>query len=125
MTIQVLSKIQVLSFHCCHHNIILSKVSLKNSPSSLHKRNVWNCGKANVEGIQSSISGVDWNYLFEGTTVHKKVEILNENLKNIFRNFIPSRTILCDYRQPQWMTKLTKNKFLKKAIKIDQSLFSE
>ena len=63
--------------------------------------------------MQGSISGIDWEYLFHGTTVHKEVEILNEILKNIFCNFIPRRTIKCDYRQPQRMRKITKDKLKK------------
>ena len=40
--------------------------------------------KANVEIAQRNISGVDWDYLFQEFFVDKKVEILNENIKNIF-----------------------------------------
>ena len=78
--------------------------------------------KIHKDGIQRSISGVDWDSLFQGTTVHKKVEILNDTLKNIFRNFIPSRTIKCDYQQPQWMTKVIKDK-LKKRSKLTKIYF--
>ena len=106
----------------CHHNIIFGKLSFKIPLPPPYTREVWNYGKANVEGIQRSISGVEWDYLFQGTTVHKKVEILNETLKNIFRNFIPNRTIKCDYRQPQWMTKLIRDK-LKKRSKLTKIYF--
>ena len=34
-------------------------------------------------------------------TDHMKVEILNQTLKNIFCNFIPSRKTECNYRQYQ------------------------
>ena len=44
---------------------------------------VWNYGKANVEGIQISIFCVDWDYLFQGTTVHK--EILETNFAILFQ----------------------------------------
>ena len=83
---------------------------------------VWNYEKVNVEGIQRSISGINWYNLFQGTTVHKKIEILNGNLKNIFRNFIPSRTIKCNYQQPQWMTNIIKDK-LKKRSKLTKIYF--
>ena len=34
----------------------------------------------------------------------KKVELLNEKLQNIYRNYIPNKKIKCDYRQLPWMT---------------------
>ena len=55
-------------------------------------------------------------------TIFLKFEILNENLKNIFRNFIPSRTIKCNYQQPQWMTNIIKDK-LKKQSKLTKIYF--
>ena len=66
-------------------------------------------GKTNVVGIQISIFCVGWNNLFQGTTVHKKFEILLETAKNIFCIFIPSGTITRDYRQPQWIARLITN----------------
>ena len=32
------------------------------------------------------------------------VELLNETLLNIDQNYIPNKTIKCDYCQPPWMT---------------------
>ena len=85
------SAVELSLFDKCHHNIIFGKVNLKIPLPSPYTREVWNYEKANVEGIQRSISGVDWDYLFQGTTVYKKVEIVNETVQNIFCNFIPSR----------------------------------
>ena len=44
---------------------------------------MWNYGKANVEGIEISIFRVDWDYLFQGTTVHE--EILKTNFAILFQ----------------------------------------
>ena len=68
--------------------------------------------------MQGSISGIDWDYLFQGTTVHKQFEILNEILKNIFCNFIPCGTIKCDYWQPHRMKKIVKDKFKKMILRM-------
>ena len=103
------SGVELSLFNKCH-NIIFGKESLKISVPPPYIREMWNYGKANVDGIQRSISGVDWDYPFQGTTVHQKVEVLNGNLKNIILNCIPSRMIKCDYGKPQWMTKLIKDK---------------
>ena len=39
--------------------------------------------------IQQSVSGIDWNFIFQEKTVNQKVNILNECLVNVFHNFIP------------------------------------
>ena len=45
----------------CHHNITFGKESLKIPLPPPYTGEVWNYEKANVEGIQRSISGIDWN----------------------------------------------------------------
>ena len=64
----------------------------------------------NVNHIQRVASSIDWEFLFRGANVNKKVDILNECLKNIFHNFIPNRIIKCNYRDPPWMTDVIKSK---------------
>ena len=54
-------------------------------------REVCDYKNANVNHIQSAVSSTDWEFLFRGANVHKKVDILNECLKKIFHNFIPNR----------------------------------
>ena len=48
-------------------------------------------------------------FLFGGANVNKKVDILNECLKNVFHNFIPNRIIKCNYRDLPWMTDVIKS----------------
>ena len=55
---------------------------------------------ANVNQIQSAVSSIDWEFLFCGAIVNKKVDILNESLKNNFHNFTPNRIIKCNYSLP-------------------------
>ena len=54
--------------------------------------------------------------------MNKQVDILNECLKNIFHNFVPSNVIKCDYRQTPWMTDSIKNK-LKERAKLTKKYF--
>ena len=49
--------------------------------------------------LNRSISSVDWNFLFQGTSVRQKVTIFNEHLMNIFHNFIPNKIIKCGNKQ--------------------------
>ena len=52
-----------------------------------------------------AISNFNWTKkAFENLFVDEKVELLNETLLNIYRNYIPNKKIKCDYRQPSWMT---------------------
>ena len=72
------SGVELSLFDKCHHNIIFGKVNLK-IPLPAYTREVWSYEKANVEGIQRSIFGVHWDYLFQGTTVLNKSENLKWN----------------------------------------------
>ena len=78
-------------------------------------REVWDYKNANVNHIQSVVSSIDWEFLFHGANVNKKVDILNECLKNIFHNFIPNRIIKCNYRDPPWMTDVIRSKLKERS----------
>ena len=41
--------------------------------------------------------------LFGNLSVNRKVDLLNETLLNIFRNYIPNKKIKFNYCQPPWM----------------------
>ena len=60
--------------------------------------------------IQLSVSGIDWNFIFQEKTVNQKVNILNECLVNVFHNFIPNKKIKFNYKDPPWMTEIAKCK---------------
>ena len=81
-------------------------------------REVWDGKNANVNDIQSAVSSIDWEFLFPGVNVNKKVDILNEFLKNIFHNFIPNRIIKYNYRDPPWMTDVIKSKLKERSYLI-------
>ena len=42
-------------------------------------------------------------------TLIKKVEIFKEIILNIFSNYCPSKTIICNDKDPLWLTDRTKN----------------
>ena len=58
---------------------------------------------------------------FESLSVDSKVDLLNETLLNIFRNYIPNKKIKYDYRQPPWMTDDIK-KYLKERSKLTKPI---
>ena len=46
---------------------------------------------------------IDWNRLFLSANVEKQVNILNNTLFNIFSNFVRSKVITVDDRDPPWI----------------------
>ena len=74
----------------------------------VYTREVWDFSKANIGNINKAISNFNWTKAFENLSVDEKVEVLNETLVNIYRNYISSKKIKCDYRQPPWITKNVK-----------------
>ena len=73
-------------------------------------REIWDYKNANVENIQRSVSGIDWNFIFQEKSVNQKVNILNECLSNVFYNFIPNKKIEFNYKDLPWMTEIVKSK---------------
>ena len=48
---------------------------------------VWDFRKTNVKVIERTIPNAHWYYFFHRTSAHKKLEILNEALKNMLCSF--------------------------------------
>ena len=116
------SGVEMSLFEKCHHNIVYGKIDFKIPILTPYMREIWDYKNASTESIQRSVSSTDWDFLFWGKSISKKVDILNECLKNIFHNFVPNKVIKCDYRQPAWVTYSMKNK-LKERAKLTKKYF--
>ena len=116
------SGVKMSLFEKCQHNIVYDKIDFKIPIPPPYMRDVWDYKNASAECIQRSISSIDWDFLFWRKYMNKQVDILNECLKNIFHNFVPSNVIKCDYRQTPWMTDSIKNK-LKERAKLTKKYF--
>ena len=90
--------VELSIFEKCHHKLIYGIINFNARLPPSYLREIWDYKNANVNHIQSAVSSVDWEFLFCGANVNKKVEILNECLKNIFHNFIPNRIIKGIYK---------------------------
>ena len=64
-----------------HHSLIYGIIDFKVPLSPPYIREVWDYKNANSSYIQSATSNTDWDFLFRGADVSKKVVILNECLK--------------------------------------------
>ena len=58
---------------------------------------------ANTKNIQKDDQNFNWEKAFVNIFVDRKVDLLNETLLNIFRNYIPNKKIKFNYCQPPWM----------------------
>ena len=85
--------VDVSMFKKCHHNIIHGKIDIRVPLPPVYVREVWDYNKANVENIKKSVSNFNWNRASENLFVDEKVELLNETLLNIFRNYIPRKRL--------------------------------
>ena len=88
----------------CHHEIVFAKLNLKVEYSPPYERVFWNCSKADTISINSAINAIDWDELFANKTVESQVSELSDLLLNIYSNYIPKKTVLCDDKDPLWMT---------------------
>ena len=95
----------------CHHQIIHCKINLQYPPP--YQGNVWNYAKANKDNI-SALQNVDWHRLFANKTLHQQLNLLLNDILNVFTNFVPNKVITCDDRDPPWINDNIKNKIRRK-----------
>ena len=86
-------------FDKCHHIVIYSKINIRVHFPPVFIRVILNYSKADVQNIQKAILDFNWEKTLESLSVDSKVDLLNETLINIFRNYIPNKKIRCHYRQ--------------------------
>ena len=94
------SGVQPTLYSKCHHPIIYPKLwklnifhlTLVKFGITADLRQIWD----------RSIKSFDWSKLLSGKNVHEQVELFHKRLLNIFHNFIPNKTIVCDDRDPPW-----------------------
>ena len=81
-------------------------------------RKIWNYNRTETDLINRAIESCDWPSLFLGKTVRQQVEIFNKTLVNIFHNYIPTKFILSDDKDPPWI-----NEEIKSLIQRKNSLY--
>ena len=114
--------VDVMIFEKCHHNIIYGKINIWTLLLPAYIREIWDYSKANIENINKTISNFNWTKAFENLSVDEKVELNNEALLNIYRNYTSDKKIKCDLRQPPWMTDNIK-KSLKERSKLTKIFY--
>ena len=97
----------------CHHQIIYSKLNLNVIYAPPYQRLILDYKKANVDCIKKSLNSADWDFVFSNKNVHQQAEYLNNVLRNVFTNFIPSKFITINDKNSPWMNDVIKNKIKK------------
>ena len=53
-----------------------------------YQRYVSNYAKANKDDLLSALQNADWHRMFTNKTVHQQVDLLNDNILNVFSYFV-------------------------------------
>ena len=80
---------------------------------------IWDYKKADATKIRKALDSVNWERLFDKKNVNAQVLKLNETTLNVFRNYVPSKYLTIDDKDPVWM-----NETIKSKIKI-KNIYSE
>ena len=60
--------------------------------------------------VYKKADSVNWERLFDKKDLNSQVVKLNETILNIFRNYLPSKYITLDDKDPVWMKEIIKSK---------------
>ena len=88
----------------CHHEIVFAMLNLKVEYPPPYERVFWDYSRADKASINRAINTIDWDELVANKTVESQASELNDLLLNIYSNYIPNKTVLCDEKDPPWMT---------------------
>ena len=81
---------------------------------------IWDYKKADATKIRKALDSVNWERLFDKKNVNAQVLKLNKTTLNVFRNYVPSKYLTIDGKDPVWM-----NETLKSKIKTKNKIFRE
>ena len=102
----------------CHHQIVFAQTNLKTYYPQPYKRLVWDYKKANTDAISLAIKSCNQENAFNGKDINFQVELFNENLMNIFSNFMPNQIKTFRNSDPPSMNDDIKNK-----VKLKNNLY--
>ena len=90
----------------CHHQTVHSKPDLSVFYLLQYQHLVRNYTKADVYIIHKALDLVNWDM---------QVLIFNETILNVFRNFVPSKTVTCNDEDTFWINEKVKSKIKSKS----------
>ena len=75
-----------------------------------YQRLVWDYKRANVNSIKQALYQVNWSTILLNKDLHQQINILNSIKLNIFTNYVSSKVITIDDKNPPWKTDIVKSK---------------
>ena len=104
----------------CHHQIVFAKLNLKVEYPPLYKRLIWDYKNADIPSINRAIDIFNWGNSLESKNVYGQVHFFNKTILNIFHNYIPNKTILCNDKDLPWF-----NSEIRKIITMKNEIFEQ
>ena len=86
----------------------------------MYERLIWDYKNADIPSINRVIDIFDWGNLFEGKNVYEQVHFFNKTIPNIFHNYIPNKTILCNDKDLSWL-----NNEIRKILTMKTKIFEQ
>ena len=85
-----------------------------------HKRLIRDYKKSDSATIKKALDWVNWEKLFDTKDINAQVSILSKAILNAFENYIPSKYITIDDKDPVWMDENIKSKIKTKNLLYKQ-----
>ena len=93
----------------CHHQIVYCRTNFKIPPPPPFERQIWDYESANVPLIRRAIMNFPWEFHFRlNDDPNWQVKTFTSILLDIMSNFIPSKLITINSKDPPWVTKSLK-----------------
>ena len=100
----------------CQHQIIHRKLNISVPSPPPYKRKIWHYAKAQKDKIISAMGTIDWSTIFSGLDVVDMTQLFTAKCIDIFSQYIPNEIVMCDERDPPWMTATLKSAIMRKHI---------
>ena len=97
----------------CHHQVIYTKMNISCPPPLPHKRHVWHYSRAKTESMQKASYDYVWEQTLANLNPDKQVDLFDEVIINISKNFIPNEFKTFNPKEPPWITKSCKSFYSK------------
>ena len=98
----------------CQHELIYG-IKYFQIPSQPHyKRRVWKYNKANFNSLRSDLNLIDWYEEFRDLDSNEAANSFLEKFFGLISNHIPNFEMLCNAKDPPWITKSVKSAICRK-----------
>ena len=101
-----------------HPNFIKFNLNISYPPP--YQRLIRDYKRADSEKVMKALDSVNWERLFNKKNVDAQVAVFNETILNVFCNYLPSKYIAIDHKNPVRM-----NETIKLKTKTKNSMYNK